>query len=245
MTHKVLAVIPSRMASTRLPEKPLHMIYGKPMVQWVYEGTAKSNYIHRIVVATDDQRIVDCVHGFGGEAIMTSSSHKTGTDRICEVVENIGGEYDIIVNVQGDEPLIQGKDLDRVITPLIDNTGLMMATPIAVARDTDAQNPNVVKVVVDRNGKALYFSRAAIPFVRGTASEFFKHIGIYVFRKEFLLQFRAWTQTPYEKSEMLEQLRVLENGYAIQTVVWDSVLHAVDTPEDVVEVEKIMKGEGQ
>lgn len=245
MNLRVLAVIPSRMASTRLPEKPLHHINGKPMVQWVYEGTKRSLYINKIVVATDDQRIIDCVQGFGGEALMTSNAHKTGTDRICEVVEKMGHDYDIIVNVQGDEPLIQGSDLDRVIAPLIENSSLVMATPITKANDTDAHNPNVVKVVVDKSGRALYFSRSAIPFVRGEKPDYFKHIGIYVFRKDFLMQFRTWAQTPSEKSEMLEQLRVLENGYSIQTVVWDSVLHAVDTPDDVLEVERIMKGEGK
>jgi len=242
---KVLAVIPSRMASTRLPEKPLHMINGKPMIQWVYEGTTKSSLLSRTIVATDDQRIIDCVQGFGGEAMLTSLSHKTGTDRICEVVEKIGDGYDMIVNVQGDEPLIRGSDLDRVIRPMLDDPELVMATPIAKAVEDDSTNPNTVKVVVAQNGKAMYFSRAAIPFIRGEAPVVYKHIGIYVFRKEFLLHYRTWAQTPCEKSEMLEQLRVLENGYAIQTVVWETLLHAVDTPDDVREVERIMKGEGR
>ncbi len=242
---KIMAVIPSRLASTRLPEKPLHMINGKPMVQWVYEGTKSSTLINTVIVATDDQKIAHCVVGFGGEAMMTSLDHKTGTDRICEVVEKIGNDYDIIVNVQGDEPLINGIDLDSVIQPLIDDPDLMMATPIAAASDADLSNPNVVKVVTAKNGNALYFSRSAIPFVRGEKPSIYKHIGIYVYRKEFLLRYRTWQQTPCEKSEMLEQLRALENGYTIRTVVWKSILHAVDTAEDVAAVERIMKGERQ
>jgi 3-deoxy-manno-octulosonate cytidylyltransferase (CMP-KDO synthetase) len=241
---KVLAVIPARMASTRLPGKPLHPILGKPMIWWVYEGVKQAAMVDDIIVATDDERIAEVVSSFGGKAMLTSVQHKTGTDRICEVVEKYGKAFDIIVNVQGDEPLIKGASVDDVIWPVADEKALV-ATPVVYASDEDMGNPNAVKVVIDEQGFALYFSRSPVPYVRGESSAFYKHVGIYVFQKDFLMDFASWRQTPLEKSEMLEQLRILEKGYRIKTVQWEDRLHGVDTPEDVAVVEEILKGAGE
>ncbi|TYB30959.1 MAG: 3-deoxy-manno-octulosonate cytidylyltransferase [Candidatus Mcinerneyibacterium aminivorans] len=240
---KILAVVPARLASTRLPEKPLIKLNGKEMIRWVYEGTQKSELIDEVVVATDSDKIVNCVENFGGKALLTSKKHKTGTDRVCEVVEKIGDKYDIIVNVQGDEPLINGRDLDMLIKPMIENSSIKISTPVKKIEKEEAKNKNTVKVVVDNNNFALYFSRESIPFISGENIEYYKHIGIYSFRKEFLLKFKGWKQTPLEKAEKLEQLRVLENGYRIKTVKWNSMLHGVDTEEDVRIVERYLKGD--
>ncbi len=240
---KILAVIPARIGSTRLPEKPLIKLNNKEMIRWVFEGTAESKYIDKVIVATDSKKIFNCVENFGGNAMMTSVEHKTGTDRVCEVVEKTNKNYDIVVNVQGDEPLIKGKDLDLLIEPMIKNPDIKLSTPIKKIDKENIDNSNIVKTVIDRSNFALYFSRSPIPHVRGESAEFYKHIGIYSYRKEFLLKFKNWKQTPLEKAEKLEQLRVLENGYRIKTVKWNSILHGVDTREDVEVVEKYLKGE--
>lgn len=238
----ILAVIPARLASTRLPEKPLVKLNNKEMIQWVYEGTKNSKYINKAVVATDSKKIVKCVERFAGNALMTSKKHKTGTDRVCEVVEKIGQSYDIIVNVQGDEPLIKGEDLDSLIKPMIENKNIKLSTPIKKMKKENVKDKNIVKVVVDNNNFALYFSRSPIPFIRGKHINYYKHIGIYSFRREFLLKYKSWKQTPLEKAEKLEQLRILEKGYKIKTVKWNSELHGVDTKEDVKKVESLLKG---
>ena len=241
---KTLVVIPARMASTRLPGKPLQPVCGKPLIQWVYEGVSQATLIEDIIVATDHERIVKAVRAFGGKAVMTGAHHQTGTDRICEVAREYGEDYDIIVNVQGDEPLIRGESVDQVIWQVAAGKA-PVATPVTPLEEEDAANPNTVKVVRDTEGYALYFSRSPIPFVRGEKTALYKHVGLYVFDKEFLLEFSSWEQTPLEKSEMLEQLRILEKGYRIKTVEWEERLHGVDTPEDVKVVEGILKGARQ
>ncbi|HHH84419.1 MAG TPA: 3-deoxy-manno-octulosonate cytidylyltransferase [Firmicutes bacterium] len=241
---KILVVIPARMASTRLPGKPLYPICGKPLIQWVYEGVSRASLIEDIIVATDDERIVEAVSSFGGKAVLTGAHHQTGTDRICEVVREYGKGYDIVVNVQGDEPLIRGESIDKVIRPVAAGKA-PVATPVIRFERGEDNNPNTVKVVMDAEGYALYFSRFPVPYVRGEKPPFYKHVGLYVFEKDFLLEFSSWEQTPLEKSEMLEQLRILEKGYKIKTVEWKERLHGVDTPEDVKIVEGILKGARQ
>ena len=240
---KVVAIIPSRLASTRLPEKPLYHILGKPMVQLVYEGVKRSQSIDQVFIATDSEKIYSCVESFGGNVVMTSLQHKTGTDRVCEVVRSHCADADIIINVQGDEPLIDGRNLDTLVEEFRSNDSLQMVTPIACVDEAEAASANIVKVVIDKDGYALYFSRSMIPYIRAKKPDnLFKHIGIYAFRKAFLLEYQKWPQTPLECAESLEQLRVLENGVKIKTVIWDAFLHAVDTIEDVSVVETYLKG---
>jgi 3-deoxy-manno-octulosonate cytidylyltransferase (CMP-KDO synthetase) len=248
---KILAVIPARYGSTRFEGKPLADILGRPMIQYVYEGVRQSKLIDEVVVATDDQRILEGVKGFGGKAIMTSPSHFTGTDRVAEVARKLKSE--IIVNVQGDEPLIKGSLIDRAIRPLlIDGTVQVSTLMTRIEEVRDWLNPHIVKVVVDQKNFALYFSRSPIPFPRdlqigrlesnpfGTnrplPKRVFKHIGVYVFRRQFLLQFTRMKPTPLEKLEKLEQLRALENGYRIKVTPVNYEPLSVDTPEDLQKV---------
>jgi 3-deoxy-manno-octulosonate cytidylyltransferase (CMP-KDO synthetase) len=248
---KILAVIPARYGSTRFEGKPLADILGKPMIQYVYEGVRESKLIDEVIVATDDQRILEAVKVFGGKAVMTSSSHFTGTDRVAEVARKLKSE--IIVNVQGDEPLIKGGFIDAAIRPLLTDDNLQMSTLMTRIEEVrDWLNPHVVKVVVDQKNFALYFSRSPIPFPRdlqigrlesnpfGTnrplPKRVFKHIGIYVLRRQFLLHFARMKPTPLEKLEKLEQLRALENGYRIKVTPVNYEPLSVDTPEDLQKV---------
>ena len=247
----ILAVIPARYGSTRFEGKPLADILGKPMIQYVYEGVRESKLIDEVIVATDDQRILEAVKAFGGKALMTSSSHFTGTDRVAEVARKVKSE--IIVNVQGDEPLIKGSFIDRAIRPLLIDDHLQMSTLMTRIEEVrDWLNPHIVKVVVDQKNFALYFSRSPIPFPRdlqigrlesnpfGTnkplPKRVFKHIGVYVFRRQFLLHFTRLKPTPLEKLEKLEQLRALENGYRIKVTPVNYEPLSVDTPEDLQKV---------
>ena len=237
-----IAVIPSRYASTRLEGKPLMDIAGKPMVQRVYEVALRARLVDRVIVATDDKRIFDTVHGFGGEAALTSPHHASGTDRIAEVVDHLSCE--LVVNLQGDEPLMDPRLIDSVVQLLLDNQDVPMASAqIPIETIEDLMNPNIVKVVSDHNGYALYFSRSPLPyrFREGEddrASFGFKHIGLYVYRKDFLKKIVSLDPSPLEKQERLEQLRVLENGYKIKLVTtkYDSI--GVDTPEDLIQARK-------
>ena len=241
---RVTAVIPARYASTRFPGKPLADIHGKPMIQWVYERTRQSSGVNRVVVATDDERIAAAVTAFGGEVQMTRADHPTGTDRLAEVAARI--ETDLIVNVQGDEPLIDPRMIDQAVNAVRRNPGVVMGTlktPIASA--DEYLNPNVVKVVTDRHGFALYFSRAPIPHPRDLTDdleanfsriEAFKHIGLYVYRKDFLLTYPRLSPTPLEQLEKLEQLRALEHGFRIKVATTDLTSQGVDTPEDLERV---------
>lgn len=241
----VLAVIPARYASSRLPGKPLVQLAGKAMIQHVYERVRGAQRVSRVVVATDDYRILAAVEDFGGEAVMTRTDHHTGTERIAEVAAHITA--DIYVNVQGDEPLVEPAAIDTAVDALVSDPSVRvvtLSTPIAF--DEEVISPNVVKVVVDFDGNALYFSRAPIPWVRddmpaGPPGRHFKHIGLYVFRRSALLDFPTLPPGELEKLEKLEQLRLLENGISIRVVEtpYDSV--SVDTPEDVARVEALLR----
>ena len=233
---KVLCIIPARYASTRLPGKPLRDIAGKPMIVRVYERATGAQRVHEVVVATDDERIRAAVEEHGGHAVMTRADHATGTDRLAEVAAQ-RPDCDLIINVQGDEPLIDPAVIDALVAPFEHDIALMMAT--AKTEITDAaemENPNNVKVVVDRTGNALYFSRARIPYARNAGAKVYKHIGIYAYRRDFLLAYAKMAQTELECSESLEQLRALENGYRIRVVETDAVFIGVDTEEDLAAV---------
>ena len=233
---KVLCIIPARYASTRLPGKPLRDIAGKPMIVRVYERAIRAQRVHEVVVATDDERIRAAVEEHGGNAVMTRADHATGTDRLAEVVAQ-RPDCDLIINVQGDEPLIDPAVIDALVAPFEHDTALMMAT--AKTEITDAaemENPNNVKVVADHTGNALYFSRARIPYACNAGAKVYKHIGIYAYRRDFLLAYAKMAQTELECSESLEQLRALENGYRIRVVETDAVFIGVDTEEDLAAV---------
>jgi len=242
---RVTAIIPARFASTRFPGKPLASLLGKPMIQWVYERTSSSSRVDRVIVATDDERIAAAVRGFGGEVAMTSPDHPTGTDRLAEVA--VGLDAELIVNVQGDEPLIEPLMIDQAVAPLQDDTSIRMGTlKTAVTSCEEFLNPNVVKVVCDRDDFALYFSRAPIPCPRDLLAELpaqweqvqaWKHIGLYVYRREFLLRYPQLPATPLENLEKLEQLRALEHGVRIKAVTTGAASQGVDTPEDLRRVE--------
>jgi 3-deoxy-manno-octulosonate cytidylyltransferase (CMP-KDO synthetase) len=235
----VVAIIPARFHSTRLPGKPLVPIDGRPLVEHVYRRAAQVPGISRVLVATDDERIVAAVAAFGGECLMTHADHRSGTDRVAEAARAI--PCDIIVNVQGDEPLIAPEMISAALEPFSDPDVCMTTLRRPLDSPEDLRNPHVVKVVVDARGDALYFSRAPIPWGRDVADHFvpgstFKHIGLYGYRRDFLLALSAWPPTPLELAEALEQLRVLEHGYRIRTVetMLDSI--GVDTPEDLARV---------
>jgi len=240
---KIICVIPARFASTRLPGKPLMDIAGKPMIQHVYERASKAKLISDLWVATDDQRVYEVVRGFGGQVMMTSAQHCTGTDRLAEVA-SIHEDADVIVNVQGDEPLIAPEIIDLAVEPFLKQSEIMMTTLKTHLTEEDYQNPAAVKVVTDKQGFALYFSRSLIPYPRNMGEGFavFKHVGLYAYRRDFLLQFAAMEQTPLERAESLEQLRVLENGFRIKVVETNYPCIGVDTPEDLERVREILKG---
>jgi 3-deoxy-manno-octulosonate cytidylyltransferase (CMP-KDO synthetase) len=241
--HKhTVAVIPARYASTRFPGKALADIAGRPMIQHVYTRAASARHVDAVLVATDDARIADAVTRFGGTVRMTRVDHRTGTDRLAEVASSL--DCDLVVNVQGDEPLIEPSVIDAAIEPFRDDAGLMMSTVCTrLLHDEAIADPNVVKVVTDVRGLALYFSRAPIPFVRGrreAAGGPRKHLGLYVYRREFLRTIAALEPAELERSESLEQLRVLEHGFSIRVVEtpYDSI--GVDTPEDLQQVRRLL-----
>ena len=245
----IIAVIPARYGSTRFPGKSLALIRDKPMVQWVYERTKRSILLDRVIVATDDRRIFDVVKAFGGEVVMTSETHATGTDRIAEVTGKL--ECDIVVNVQGDEPLIDPRMIDEAVGPLVEDPSIPMGTLAKrISEQAEAVDPNVVKVVMDRKGHALYFSRAPIPWDRdqwagrtvlsdlALTGTFYKHIGLYVYRRDFLLAYAAMPQTDLEAIEKLEQLRALEHGHTIKVTITDHESFGVDIPGDLSKILK-------
>ncbi len=239
-----IAVIPARFASSRLPGKALAEIGGKPMIEHVYRRTALARSIESVIVVTDDERIYRCVQAFGGTARMTSPSHQSGTDRIAEIASDVSAS--LIVNVQGDEPLIEPAMIDEAVAPFASDSTLMMSTlRRRIDDDTERQNPNVTKVVVDQDDFALYFSRAPIPFVRSgsDAAPAWRHVGLYVYRRECLMRLAALPPTQMEKSEALEQLRALEHGIRIKVVEtrFDSI--GVDTAEDLARVRATIEGE--
>jgi len=240
---RIVAIIPARYASERLPGKPLLPIAGKPMIQHVYERTAKAALVGRVVVATDDERIADVVHSFGGEVVMTPAGLPSGTDRIASVARTML-DMDIVVNVQGDEPLIAPEMIDEAVKPLLDDPALPAATLVRrIDNRDDLTNPGVPKVVLDRDGFCLYFSRSAIPFGRDVMPEewlqrhtYYRHIGLYVFRRTFLLRYAQMPQTPLESAEKLEQLRILEHGERIKAVITSYDTMPVDTRADLERV---------
>ncbi len=237
----VVGIIPARYSSTRLPGKPLLIIHGKPMIQRVYEQAEKSKLLSRVIVATDDKRIFNCVKEFGGEVMMTSSKHQSGTDRLAEAVKKI--QCDIVVNIQGDEPFIDPNNIDIAIRPLIKDKNLNVSTlAFRIVNGKDLLDENKVKVVIDKNNFALYFSRNYIPYDMehnlGKARmvkdiKYYKHIGLYVYRKSFLMKFSAMKKGYLENMEKLEQLRILENGERIKVVITNKDSDAIDTIEDI------------
>lgn len=237
----VVALIPARYASTRLPGKVLCDIAGKPMIQHVYERAAATTGIDDVLVATDDERVAAAVRAFGGQVRLTRSDHPTGTDRLAEAAAELTA--DIIVNVQGDEPLIAPASIQLALQPLLDDSSLPMST--LRERFTDpalVRDPNAVKVVIDAAEFALYFSREPIPHVRdgGEPAVYWRHLGLYAYRREFLLEYAAWPPTPLEKAEKLEQLRVLEHGYRIKVPLTPHPALGVDTPEDLARVRELL-----
>jgi len=246
MQSKVLGIIPARYASTRFPGKPLALIRGKSMIMRVYERAKECSSLSRVIVATDDQRIFSHVSESGGEVMMTSAEHRSGTERIGEAVnliraEEPGSVYDLVVNIQGDEPLLNPLQIDEVLKCFSDPS-VQIGTLMKIITEKDELfNPNVVKLVTDRQGRALYFSRSPIPFLRGVPEQqwkddhpYFKHIGIYAYRTEVLRELVSLPAATLELAESLEQLRWLEHGYRIQVEQTDTESVAVDTPEDLL-----------
>ncbi len=239
---KVLGVIPARYGSTRFEGKALADILGKPMIQHVYERAIKATNISDITVATDDQRIFKAVKDFGGKVVMTSQ-HPTGTDRIAEVAKSC--DADIIVNIQGDEPLIEPKMIDEAIEPFFQDDSIDLSTLVhRISSDSEYNNPNVVKVVVNKAGFAMYFSRSPIPHIKANVDKenicLYRHVGLYVYKKDALLKFASMPSTPLEICEGLEQLRFLENGYKMKVVETNYKSIGVDTPQDLEKVKSIM-----
>jgi len=238
---KVVGIIPSRYASTRFPGKPLVDIKGKTMIRRVYEQAKLSHALSAVFVATDDQRIVDEVEGFGGNVIMTSSFHPSGTDRCFEALEKVGKDkYDVVVNIQGDEPFIHPEQINKVVKSF-ENKQVQISTLAHKLTDSkDLHNPSLVKIVRKENGEALYFSRSPIPFIREAKPEawtelypYLKHIGIYAYRSDILQQIVKLPASSLEKAESLEQLRWLENGYSVMVEITDKECFPVDTPQDL------------
>ena len=239
---KILCVIPARYASTRLPGKPLKDVAGKPMICRVYDRASQAKTLSGVVVATDDERILRAVEDHGGRAMMTAKAHPTGTDRLAEVAEAYP-DVDLIINVQGDEPLIEPSLIDELGRAFDGDAELQMATVMTPMEDeAEQKNPNNVKVVTDKNGCALYFSRSLLPYPRNDAgTPVYKHIGIYAYRRDFLLAYAKMAPTPLERAESLEQLRALENGYKIKCIRTNARFVGVDTPEDLAKVNEIYR----
>ena len=244
MTKEVVVVIPARYGSTRLPGKPLVSLAGKPMIQRVFERAKMAQRVNRVIVATDDERILKAVEAFGGEARMTRTEHRTGTERVAEVAAHEEG--DVFVNVQGDEPLLDPHAIDVAVNALLEEPQASIstvATPIKTP--ADIMDPNVVKAVLDFDDNAIYFSRAPIPWVRDTASKIqvrhLKHLGLYVFQRAALLEYPTLPQGELERIEQLEQLRWMENGWKIRVAEVEHDAVSVDVPEDVARVEKLLQ----
>ncbi len=252
---KVLAVIPARWASSRFPGKPLAIISGKPMIQWVVEQAGKARSVSGVIVATDDGRILEAVKNFGGTAVMTSIDHASGTDRVAEVAKD--RDCEIVVNVQGDEPLIPPENIDLIVSPLLKDPSLKVSTlKIRIHEVEQIVDPDICKVVTDHRGNALYFSRAPIPFDRDAWTRepkegegvwpksegmtAYKHIGLYAYRKPFLMEFSRIPVSQLETIEKLEQLRILENGTPFRVVETEKDSIGVDRKEDLTEVEKVL-----
>lgn len=243
---KFIGIIPARYASTRFPGKPLALLGGKPVIQHVYEKVAA--VLEAAYVATDDERIYDVVKSFGGQVVMTRTDHKSGTDRIEEAIEKIGGEWDVVVNVQGDEPFVAKSQLDTICHCFDDPTTQIATLGKPFESMEAVQNPNSPKIVVDNMGFAMYFSRSVIPYVRGkeksswlTHYPFLKHLGIYAYRKDVLHRVTQLPQSSLEITESLEQLRWLQNGFKIKVGTTDVETVGIDTPQDLERAEEFLK----
>lgn len=240
---KTVAVIPARYASTRFPGKPLTKIGGMTMIERVYRQASKAQSLHSVIVATDDERIYAAVREFGGNVVMTRNDHRSGTDRLAEVARG-RSDLDIVVNVQGDEPLIDPEAIDRAVEPLLLDRSIQMSTIAAPISDpVEVNNPDVVKVVFDSHGFALYFSRSAIPYHRDLTHDtpqYHAHVGLYVYQRDCLLRLATLEPTANEKAESLEQLRALDNGVRIKVVTGSYRPLAVDRPADVAHVESAL-----
>tara|TARA_B100000579_G_C22720770_1_gene799267 strand:+ start:166 stop:921 length:756 start_codon:yes stop_codon:yes gene_type:complete len=242
-SQKTVAIIPARYYSKRFPGKPLANIAGKPMIQHVWERVKQTPSIDQILVATDDERILDIVTNFGGEGVLTSSKHETGTDRIVEVAQEISCGW--VLNIQGDEPTVLPSDLDRLIKQTKISKGTKAATLIYHITDkTQLKDPNIVKVTVNLDNLALYFSRSQIPYQRSgqyLACKNWRHLGVYLFQRNFLMEFSQWPRSNLEISEQLEQLRILENGESILCVEAENEGVSVDVPQDLIYAENLIK----
>lgn len=243
---KFIGIIPARYASSRFPGKPLALLGGKPVIQHVYEKVA--SVIETAYVATDDTRIYDTVKAFGGKAVMTRADHKSGTDRIEEAIEKIGGDWDVVINIQGDEPFVAESQLETICHCFDDATTQIATLGKPFENMQAVENPNSPKIVVDNMGFAMYFSRSIIPFVRGKEQgewlshyPFLKHLGIYAYRKEVLREITRLPQSSLEIAESLEQLRWLQNGYKIKVGTTDIETVGIDTPEDLQRAEDFLK----
>ena len=241
---QILGIIPARYASTRFPAKALVDIGGKSMIQRVYEQASKATKLSQVIVATDDQRIMDHVLGFGGQAVMTSENHQSGTDRCFEALAKTEGMYDYVINIQGDEPFISPEPIDRLADEL--NGSIELATLVKIIDNDDILfNVNVPKAVLNKRNEILYFSRQTIPYIRNREQDqwlenhtFYKHIGIYAYRSDVLAELTKLPVSSLEKAEALEQLRWLENGYSIKAVITSDDSHGVDTPDDLDRVSR-------
>jgi 3-deoxy-manno-octulosonate cytidylyltransferase (CMP-KDO synthetase) len=234
---KAAVIIPARFTSTRFPGKPLAPILGKPMLQWVWERAGNARLVDRWIVATDDERICQAAAKFGADAVMTSSHHSSGTERAAEVAGTL--EHSVIINVQGDEPLVSGEMIDRLVEVLQDNSENMASLMSRVSDLSLINDPHLVKVLTDRQGRALYFSRSPLPYQPDDF--FYQHIGIYGYKKKFLLQYPSLAPSRLERIEKLEQLRALENGFQIKMIEISHPSLRVDTPRDIIRVEEYMK----
>jgi 3-deoxy-manno-octulosonate cytidylyltransferase (CMP-KDO synthetase) len=247
---KIIGVIPSRYGSSRLAGKPLVDLCGQTMIERVYRCSKRSKLLESVIVATDDERIYNEIKRFGGDVEMTSPNHQTGTDRIVEVAQKRGfADEDVVVNIQGDQPLIDAKTIDNLIRPLAEDKSLVMSTmSYRITDPADINNPACVKVITDCNGMAIYFSRLAIPYVRDPQGvdllqvPYYKHLGLYAYRKKFLVQYSSLKPSHLEKYEKLEQLRALENGYGIKVVESQFDSAEINEPEDVEKLRALIRG---
>lgn len=239
---RFVGVIPARYNSSRIPGKPLIEIAGRPMIQWVYDRAGQASGLAEVIVATEDERVLRTVEDFGGRALMTRSDHQSGIDRVAEVAETVQG--DVFVNIQGDEPLISADTIERVCSPFEGDPRVQVTTArVEITDPEEINNPHVVKVVTNDQGRALYFSRAPIPYLRNEPGSVYKHLGIYGYRREFLRMLSKLKPSKLEKVEALEQLRLLENGIPIQVVEVTKDSVGVDTLEDLERVRPLLENE--
>ena len=243
---KKIAIIPASYQSSRFPGKPLALICGKPMIQWVYERTENTSCLDEVYVATDDDRIKKCVEDFGGKCLMTSLNHESGTDRLAECVQILElQDTDIVLNIQGDEPLIEEQMIMDLLSTMNQNEDMGTLKELIISQD-DVENTNIVKVVTDLQDNALYFSRYPIPYNRRNVSDikYYRHVGVYAYRVSFLKKFAKMPKSEYETIECLEQLRALENGYKIKVKITNSSSMGVDVPEQIEQMEQKILEEG-